>query len=103
MPESFYDTVVILFYTVIPLVLILLQVLFSRRKRPAWGFIVPALWTALGIWILVSGQKNDSQYSLELCIFFLGGDAILLCVMALTRYLKGKKGKQGKRTGNKNK
>ncbi len=91
MPESFYDMVVVLFFTVVPVVLLSLQTLLSTRKRYVWGFIVPILWSALGVWILIRGYMEDKEFSYEMLIVFLAGDVILFGVMALCRYLKGKR------------
>jgi uncharacterized membrane protein len=87
MPESFYDTVVILFFTVLPVILILLQILLSSRKKIVWGFVVPLLWTALGIW-MIAGRQDKSSFTAELVLFFAAGDIILIGIMLLVRYLK---------------
>lgn len=87
MPESFYDTVVLLFFTVIPLILILLQWFLSTKKL-AWGFVIPAIWSAFGIWMLIAGRGDDVRYSFELFLFFLGGDVLLLGILSLIKYLK---------------
>jgi hypothetical protein len=93
MPESFYDTMVVLYFTVVPLLFLSLQVLFSTRKKLIWGFIVPVIWSALGAFILIRGYREDKSISYELLIVFLAGDFILLGLLALCRYLKrrGKK------------
>jgi uncharacterized membrane protein YeaQ/YmgE (transglycosylase-associated protein family) len=97
MPESFYDMVVVLFFTVVPVVLIGAQVIMSTRKKYIWGFIVPILWSALGAWILIKGYLDDKHFSFEMLIVFLIGDAVLLGILALFRYLRRRK----RMTGNK--
>ncbi len=91
MSESFYDTIVILFYTVVPLILILLQVFFSTRRKRIWGFIIPVLWTTMGIWMALRNKEAGSIFTLEMILFFLAGDVILFGIMAFVRYLKNKK------------
>ncbi|HKL98516.1 MAG TPA: hypothetical protein VJZ06_01255 [Mobilitalea sp.] len=97
MPESFYDSVVIIAFTVVPITLILLQILLSTRKKLILGFIVPLLWTVLGAWILIRGYMEDKDFSFEMLIVFIVGDFILLAILALFKYLKEKK-KQAKHT-----
>lgn len=99
MPESFYDMVVVLFFTVVPVVLIGAQILLSTRKNYLWGFIVPILWSALGAWILIKGYLDDKTFSFEMLIVFLVGDVVLLGILALFRYLRRKRttGKKGTR------
>lgn len=94
MPESFYDTVVILYFTVVPVLFLSLQVLLSTRSKLLWGFIVPMIWSALGAWILMKGYLADRQLSYEMLIVFLVGDIILLALLALCRYLRRRKHKQ---------
>jgi hypothetical protein len=94
MPESFYDMVVVLFFTVVPVVLIGAQILLSTRKSYLWGIVVPILWSALGAWILIKGYLEDKMFSFEMFIVFLVGDAILLGILALFRHLKRRKRKK---------
>ena len=102
MPESFYDSVVIIAFTVVPITLILLQILLSTRKKLLLGFIVPLLWTVLGAWMLIRGYMEDRDFSFELLTVFLVGDIILLAILALFKYLKEKK-KQGNKEKNNSK
>lgn len=94
MPESFYDTVVILFFTVLPITLILLQIFLSSRKKTVLGFVLPLLWTALGIWIISAGRKDTSSFTTELLIFFAAGDIILIGIMLLVKYLKKRRSRR---------
>lgn len=91
MPESFYDTIVILFFTVVPIILLLIQVLLSTRRKPVWGLVVPLLWTLLGTWVILSGYFQGRGFSGELFIVFFLGDLILTGVMVLMRYIKKKR------------
>lgn len=91
MPESFYNTIVILLLTVVPFMLLLLHTFLATRKRVAWGLVVPVIWTALGLWMIISGYQQDRGFSWELIIFFLGGDLILFGIWSLIRYMKRKK------------
>ncbi len=88
MPESFYDTVVIICFTVVPVLFLSLQVLLSTRRKLQWGFIIPVIWSALGAWILIKGYLADRQLSYEMLIVFLVGDIILFALLVLCRYLK---------------
>lgn len=85
MSEAFYNTIVLLFFTVFTLLLIGLHIFFATRKRLAWGFIIPFLWSALGIWILFV------RYSDEVLIYFMAGDLILFGILALIRNIKKKR------------
>lgn len=91
MPESFYDMMVVLYFTVVPVLFISLQILLSTRKKLLWGFIVPVIWSVLGAWILIKGYLADKQLSYELLIVFLAGDILLYGILILCRYLKGKR------------
>lgn len=91
MSDSFYDIIVILFYTAVPAIFIILQAILSTRRKMIWGFILPALWTIMGLWMLIRNYKTGSLFALELMLFFLAGDVILFGVMALIRYLKQKR------------
>ncbi len=93
MPESFYDMVVVLFFTVVPVVLIGAQIFMSTRKKLLWGFVVPFLWSALGTWILIRGYLSDKQFSFEMLIVFLVGDAVLFGILALFNHRKRRKKK----------
>ena len=91
MPESFYDMVVILYFTVVPVIFISLQILLSTRKKLIWGFVVPVIWSALGAWILIKGYLDDKQLSYEMLIVFLVGDILLVGLLVLSRYLMGRR------------
>lgn len=93
MPEKFYDIVVILFFSVIPLILIVLQCVLSLRRKLVYGFIIPALWSTLGAWMLIAGRGDEVQFGFELFLFFLGGDVILFGILALIKYRKRQKSK----------
>lgn len=85
------NVVVILFMVVIPLVFLLLQVVLSSRKKVILSAIIPALWTLLGAWVVITRFVRDDVFSSSMCIFFVGGDIILIGITILVRYLKRKK------------
>lgn len=91
MPESFYDMMVVLYFTVVPVLFISLQILLSTRKRLIWGFIAPVIWSALGAWILIKEYLADKRLSYELLLVFLAGDLLLFGLLALCRYIKGRR------------
>ncbi|MHB8131739.1 MAG: hypothetical protein ACYDEX_22410 [Mobilitalea sp.] len=91
MSDSFYDTSVILFFSVVPLVLLLLQAFLSARKRILWSALVPTLWTALGAWMVIAGYYGGRGISGELIIFFLAGDLLLIGITAFIRNWKKKR------------
>lgn len=91
MPESFYDMVVTLYFTVVPVLFISLQILLSTRKKLIWGFVVPVIWSALGAWILIKGYLDDKQLSYEMLIVFLVGDILLVGLLVLCRYIMGRR------------
>jgi hypothetical protein len=91
MPETFYDTIVVLFFTVVPLVFLFLHTFLSTRKRLVWSLIVPTLWTALGMWMMVAGYVQDRNFSWELLIFFLVGDLLLIGIAAIVSSRKKRK------------
>lgn len=85
MSDSFYDAIVVIFLIVIPIVLLALHILFCTRKKLALGFIVPGLWTLIGV-IMV--MKAD-YFPLELGIFFGGVLLILLGILfAIKKFRK---------------
>ncbi len=88
MTESILDTMVILYFTLVPALFLSLQIWLSLRRKLLWGFLVPAIWSALGTWILIKGYQEDKTISYELLIVFLVGDLLLLGLLALCRYLK---------------
>ncbi len=90
MPESFYDQMVIVYFTLVPALFLSFQVFLSTRRRLLWGAIVPLIWSALGAWILIKGYLEDKQLSYELLIVFLVGDFFLLGLLVLCRYLKSR-------------
>lgn len=88
MPTVWDDLLIILIFS---LPFMFLQVLLSTRKKLILGFIVPVLWTALGVWSIISNYKGGSSYIRELIIFFLIGDLIFIGVLGLMRWLRMKK------------
>lgn len=98
MSDSFYDMIVVLFFTAVPVTLILIQLFLAGRKKLIWGFIVPILWTSLGAWMIIRNHNEGSLFSFELVGFFLLGDGLLLGLLALVRVLKIKR--QQRKRGN---
>lgn len=86
---TFWDDLLIIFIFSLPF--LLLQLLLSTRKKIFLGFIVPILWTALGIWTIINNYKDGNSYIKELIFFFLIGDIILIGILALMKRLKVKK------------
>ncbi len=86
---TIWDDLLIILVLLIPFLLI--QVFLSSRRRLFWGFIAPALWSVLGVWMIISNHKNDSTYITELIIFYLAGDLIFVGILLLIRYFKRKK------------
>ena len=77
MPEKYFDLITILLLTVLPLILLLLHMYLSARRAVIYSFLVPMLWTALGVWMIVASYE-DFGFGTELFIFYLAGDLILL-------------------------
>lgn len=94
MPDAFYDTVVILFFTALPVILILFQIFLSSREKAVLGFIVPLLWTALGIWMTLAGWKDKGSFTAELALFFAAGDIILVGIMLLVKHIKKRRSRK---------
>lgn len=88
MPKIWEDLLIILLF-LIPF--LLMQIFFSTRRRLFWGFIIPILWTSLGVWMTISNYKHESSYILELVIFYLIGSFLLIGMLILIRYLKRRK------------
>ncbi|CUH91733.1 hypothetical protein [Herbinix luporum] len=69
---------------------LILQVFFSTRKKLIWGIIVPVLWSAFGVWHIISNYRQQSQNIKELIIFYIIGNLILIGILVLVRYIKGR-------------
>lgn len=91
--DPFFDFFVILFIAVIPVVFLLLQAFLSSRKRVRFSVIIPIIWTLLGAWIIIVRFVKDDILSSPLCIYFIGGDIILIGITILMRYLKSRRKK----------
>ncbi|NLO08579.1 MAG: hypothetical protein GX129_01755 [Clostridiales bacterium] len=85
----FWNDLLIIFLFLLPFLLI--QIFLSTRRKLFWGFIIPVLWTAFGIWITISNYKHESSYILELVFFYLIGNLIFIGMLILFRYLKRRK------------
>ena len=88
MPTILGDLLIILLF-IVPFLLI--QILLSTRRRLFWGFIIPVLWTAFGVWMIISNYKHGSSFIPELIIFYLIGDMVLIGMLILFKYLKRRK------------
>lgn len=84
MQDKYYDIITILLLTVVPLLLLLLHIFLSTRKRLIWSLLVPVLWTSLGAWMIIAGYE-DFGFSRELFVFYLLGDVILFVGTLLIR------------------
>ncbi|MDF2539499.1 MAG: hypothetical protein K0S76_2520 [Herbinix sp.] len=91
MPGSMSDLIAILFITVIPAVFVLLQIFFSWKKKLILSFILPVLWTALGIWMVSTIYYMGEGFSSELVIFFVCGNLILIGITVIVRNIKKKR------------
>lgn len=89
--DPIFNVIVILLMVVIPLVFLLLQVFLTSRKKLILSIIIPILWTLLGAWIIITRYVKDDVLSSSMCIFFIGGDIILIGLTFLVRYLKRKR------------
>jgi uncharacterized membrane protein YeaQ/YmgE (transglycosylase-associated protein family) len=90
MPE-WNDTIAVLFFTIIPLVFLLLQGFMSLKKQMIWGFLVPILWSLSGAWIESSIYRRESRISIVILITFVIGDIILFTIFSLIRFLRKNK------------
>lgn len=84
-----WDDLLIIFMFLIPFLLI--HIFFSTRKKLFWGFIIPVLWTAFGVWITINNHKQESDHIIELIFFYLIGDLIFIGMLLLFKYLKKRK------------
>lgn len=97
MSDNLINVLVVIIMLVIPLALLLLQLLLASRKRLFPGFIIPVIWSVLGIiWIFKSEFRDDREYILKLFILFLTGDVILLAILAYFKLYRKNKKNHGK-------
>jgi hypothetical protein len=73
------------------MVFLLLHIFLSTRARLIWSFIVPFLWTAMGIWMILAEYIQERGFANEIFIFFLAGDFILVTATILIRIMKIKR------------
>lgn len=71
----------------IPVILFLLHLFLSFRKKAFWGFVVPIVWGLLSIWIVSKTQT----YPNEMIVFCIGIDVILLAIWAFIRFILKKR------------
>ncbi|NLP17315.1 MAG: hypothetical protein GX379_09835 [Clostridiales bacterium] len=85
MPTIWDDLLIIMIFLV-PFLLI--QIFLSIRKRIIWGFVIPILWTVLGVWMIISNRRNESSHIPELILFYLIGDLIFIGILFLIKHLR---------------
>jgi len=88
MPTVWSDLLIVFLFF---LPFLLMQIFLSTRRRLFWGFIVPVLWSALGVWMTITNYRHESSYILELVFFYLIGDLLFIGLLILIRYLKRRK------------
>lgn len=86
---TIWDDLLIIALFLVPFLLI--QIFLSTRKKLFWGFVIPVLWTALGVWMVISNYRNDSSYIMELIVFYLTGNLLFIGLLLLFRHLKRRK------------
>lgn len=86
---TIWDDLLIIFLFLIPF--LLMQIFLSTRRKLIWGFIIPVLWTAFGIWMASSNYRHESSHIIELVFFYLLGNLIFIGMLILFRYLKKRK------------
>lgn len=87
MPTVWEDLAIISIF-VIPF--LILHVFLSARRKMIWGFIVPTLWTAFGVWTIITCYMQESQNIKELIFFFLLGDFVYIFILLLIKHLRKK-------------
>lgn len=86
MSESFYDAIAMICIVVVPVLLILLHIFLSSRKKLFWGFIIPVIWLICGIYMVIKAVS----FPVELGIFFGIIFLILIAILCSIRICKKK-------------
>lgn len=91
MSEKTIETVAYLLLTIVPIVMLGLQILLSTRKHIGLGFIIPIIWALLGLSMILNNKEDGSIFTSEMIFFFALGEIVLFGVFFLCKYIQKKK------------
>lgn len=91
MSEETIELIAYLLLTVVPIVMLGLQILLSTRKHLGFGFIIPILWGLLGLSMILNNREDGSIFTSEMILFFVLGEIVLFGVLFLCKYIQKRK------------